>query len=235
MLPNMRARPGNSPAARSIQIGVVLSAACAVTAAVWLTLIQIVPSASSYDPNWYWFPECVCEPNTSYERDEAELNVRNGRLARAQMSVAPPPSPEVEIVLPDFLPGEMPAPERTFGLKWKFTERLTPLLWIFQTGEPAGPRYYRVAPDWPRRAKNKLISGCAEYSFKITETGSTKDVLILRSSDAMFDQFGIDAIEQFKFEPLITRGKTREISGQFIRLVWQIEGELLPDHPACND
>ena len=94
---------------------------------------------------------------------------------------------------------------------------------------------FRVQPGWPRRAQERGISGCVEFGFTITKTGSTSNVFIIDSSNSMFERYGTKAIEQFKYEPLVINGKPREDGGQSIRLVWQLEGEKLPDHPACAD
>ena len=93
---------------------------------------------------------------------------------------------------------------------------------------------FRVQPGWPRRAQERGISGCVVFGFTITKTGSTKDVYVIEGSSGMFERFGTRAIEQFKYEPLVINGEPREDPGQSIRLVWQLEGESLPDHPACT-
>ena len=94
---------------------------------------------------------------------------------------------------------------------------------------------FRVQPGWPRRAQERGISGCVEFGFTITKTGATKDIFIIDSSNSMFDRYGTRAIEKFKYEALVINGEARDDPGQSIRLVWQLEGERLPEHPACYD
>lgn len=94
---------------------------------------------------------------------------------------------------------------------------------------------FRVQPGWPRRAQERGISGCVEFGFTITKTGGTSGIYVIDSSSSMFERHGTRAIEQFKYEPLVINGEPREDPGQSIRLVWQLEGERLPEHPACSD
>ena len=69
----------------------------------------------------------------------------------------------------------------------------------------------------------------------ISESGVPVDVGIIESSDQMFERFGQRAIEMFKYQPRTTAGWAVPDPGQTIRLVWQLEGEALPDHAACRD
>ena len=92
---------------------------------------------------------------------------------------------------------------------------------------------FRVQHQFPRRALDRGISGCVIFGFTITKTGGTRDVYIIDASSSMFERYGIRAIEQYKYEPLIVNGQPTETPNQTIRLVWEVEGERLPDHPSC--
>ncbi len=93
---------------------------------------------------------------------------------------------------------------------------------------------FRVTPQFPRRAQERGISGCVIFGFTITKTGATRDIYVIDSSSSMFERNGTRAIEQFKYEPLIVNGQPAESPNQSIRLVWELEGERMPDHPACQ-
>ncbi|MFN3233539.1 MAG: energy transducer TonB [Alphaproteobacteria bacterium] len=94
---------------------------------------------------------------------------------------------------------------------------------------------FRVTPQFPRRAQERGISGCVIFGFTITKTGGTSDIYVIDSSSSMFERNGTRAIEQFKYEPLIINGQPAATPNQTIRLVWALEGERLPDHPACAE
>jgi len=90
---------------------------------------------------------------------------------------------------------------------------------------------FRVPHRFPSRAQR---SGCVTYGFTITKTGGTRDVHVIDSSSRLFEAKGVEAIEQYRYEPPILNGRPVEAPLQSIRLVWQLEGEALPDHPACQ-
>ncbi len=110
---------------------------------------------------------------------------------------------------------------------------LTPLPLPKDADRGAYPRY-RVTPQFPRAAQEQGLSGCVTFGFTITDTGSTRDIYVIDSSSELFERNGIRAIEQFCYAPGYVDGEPSATPNQTIRLIWELEGEYLPDHPACN-
>ena len=126
--------------------------------------------------------------------------------------------------------GTMPAPKRQFDLAIPIRLRHA-----FGRREPSFVHPFVVQPKWPRNARKTHLSGCVEYGFTVTRHGTTRDIVVIRSSNNAFVRYGKRALEQFKYPPDLKKGKAGESPGQSIRMIWQIEGEPLPDHPACRD
>ncbi len=93
---------------------------------------------------------------------------------------------------------------------------------------------YRVHPQFPRMAQEQGISGCVIYGFTISADGRTTDIFPLESSNPLFESYGERAIEQFRYFPSTVNGIAVASPEQTIRLVWELEGESLPDHEACQ-
>ncbi len=93
---------------------------------------------------------------------------------------------------------------------------------------------FQVQHRFPRRAISAGLAGCAIYGFTISKTGGTKDIYVIDSTSVMFEGKGAEAIAQYRYKPQMIAGKPVETPNQSIRLAWEIEGESLPDHPACR-
>jgi len=91
-----------------------------------------------------------------------------------------------------------------------------------------------VQHSFPQEALINGLSGCVVYAFTITEAGLTQDVRVTSTSNPGFDEYGREAIAQYRYDPLMVNGAPAATPNQTIRLVWQIDGEPLPDHPACK-
>ena len=141
---------------------------------------------------------------------------------------APEPKPDVRESFP---------PIGTEGAEWKpepFTRETEgpdstgPELAVANIG---GYPKFRVPHHFPRRAQS---SACVVYGFTVTKTGGTRDIHVIDSSARMFNREGEKAIAQYRYEPLFMNGRPVEAPLQSIRLVWEMEGEALPDHSACR-
>jgi len=64
-----------------------------------------------------------------------------------------------------------------------------------------------VGPEYPRNARRRNQTGSVDLTFTVGTDGSVHDVTVLRSEPAeLFDQSAIDAVEQWRFEPVIENG-----------------------------
>ena len=81
----------------------------------------------------------------------------------------------------------------------------------------------RIQPRMPRRAAMKGIEGYVTLKFKVTKTGTTKDIKIIESKPPrIFDRAAKKAISKWKYKPQVVDGKRLEIE-QFIRLNFNLE------------
>jgi TonB family protein len=64
-----------------------------------------------------------------------------------------------------------------------------------------------VAPNYPRSAQRRDITGYVDVAFTVTETGSVADVEVREADPAdVFEDAAIKAVEQWKFEPPVDDG-----------------------------
>ena len=64
-----------------------------------------------------------------------------------------------------------------------------------------------VAPEYPRAARRRNITGSVDLTFTITTDGRVRAVSVLKSQPGeTFDRVATDAVEQWRFEPVIENG-----------------------------
>ena len=64
-----------------------------------------------------------------------------------------------------------------------------------------------VAPKYPRAAHRRNVTGSVDITFTITTDGRIRDMSVLESEPGeTFDQAAIDAVEKWRFEPVIENG-----------------------------
>lgn len=64
----------------------------------------------------------------------------------------------------------------------------------------------RVAPVYPSRALTYGIEGYVVVQFDVTADGQVANVVIIESTDSVFDSAAIKAAERFKFKPRVVDG-----------------------------
>jgi TonB family protein len=78
-------------------------------------------------------------------------------------------------------------------------------------GDIKPPRIIKeVAPVYPLKARQGQVEGIVILEAKADEQGTVVDARILRSIP-LLDQAAIDAVKQWKYEPLIINGKARQV------------------------
>lgn len=103
----------------------------------------------------------------------------------------------------------------------QFSDGLEPLL--IHTADPTAPKdpeltppgaftdgplvaLVRVSPVYPVRARTYGIEGYVVVQFDVTANGQVVNVVIIESTDAVFDSAAIKAAERFKFRPRVVDG-----------------------------
>ncbi|MEN7341482.1 MAG: TonB family protein [Pseudomonadota bacterium] len=57
-------------------------------------------------------------------------------------------------------------------------------------------------PIYPRRAQVQRLEGWVDVQFIVGADGTTRDVTVFESSNAMFDRSAVDAVSDWRYEPL---------------------------------
>lgn len=87
----------------------------------------------------------------------------------------------------------------------------------------------KVAPQYPRLALNRGMEGFVTVSFTVTETGRTRNVVVLEAvtkdgnATSVFDRAAIAAAEQFKYQPRVQDGVAVEVHGVKNRFVFEMK------------
>ena len=81
----------------------------------------------------------------------------------------------------------------------------------------------KVQPIYPRRALAGGIEGDVIVEFTITETGSVRDVIVVESSNTMFNKNAVQAANKFRYKPRVIDGGPVEVSGVRNRISFRIE------------
>ncbi len=68
-----------------------------------------------------------------------------------------------------------------------------------------------VAPEYPRAAQRRNLSGSVDVMFTVTTIGTVSDVTVVKSEpDDTFNKAAIDAVSKWRFEPIIENGVALE-------------------------
>jgi TonB family protein len=68
-------------------------------------------------------------------------------------------------------------------------------------------RTREVQPDYPRGARRNGIEGFVDLEFTIAMDGTTRDIVVAGAQPAkVFDNAAIDALSQWRFEPIVKEG-----------------------------
>jgi TonB family protein len=107
-------------------------------------------------------------------------------------------------------PPPPPAPPAPPELKKKIEELEKGAVKAWNTVNP--PRLlHRVDPVYPPEAKKAQLAGSVVLNVRTDGQGNVQQVMVLRSSDAIFNQAAIDAVKQWKYEPYIQEGRPTDL------------------------
>lgn len=80
-----------------------------------------------------------------------------------------------------------------------------------------------VAPDYPRSAQRRNLSGSVDLMFTVSTIGTVKDVHVIKGEpEGVFDLAAIDAVSQWRFDPVIEDGVALE-KRTAVRLSFNLE------------
>lgn len=81
----------------------------------------------------------------------------------------------------------------------------------------------RVVPMYPRQAALLGIEGYVVVSFTVTTTGSVRDVIIVESTNAIFNRAATQAAAKFKYKPRLVDGQPVEVHDVQTKLTFEFE------------
>jgi TonB family protein len=69
----------------------------------------------------------------------------------------------------------------------------------------------KVDPVYPPEARKSVLKGYVVLNVRTDGQGNVKDVMLIRSSDQIFVEPAIAAVKQWKYEPYIENGQSKEL------------------------
>ena len=81
----------------------------------------------------------------------------------------------------------------------------------------------RVAPVFPQRAAARGLEGYVVLEYTVTPTGAVENVIVVESSDDIFEESAIHAIQRFKYKPRIVEGRPVHVHGVRTRVSFELE------------
>lgn len=72
---------------------------------------------------------------------------------------------------------------------------------------------YKQSPVYPKDAASQGVEGTVVVEFVVTESGRTRDVKVVSSTNSLFDDAAVEAASQFLYAPRIVGGVPVEIQG----------------------
>ena len=80
----------------------------------------------------------------------------------------------------------------------------------------------KVSPVYPVRALARKLEGYVMVEFTVTRSGSVRDVQVLESTAAIFEEPAIEAALKFRYKPRVIDGESVEVSGVRNRISFQM-------------
>ena len=82
----------------------------------------------------------------------------------------------------------------------------------------------RVDPEYPPQARQRKLEGWVQVRFTISSVGSVKDAVAVQSSHALFERNAVQAVNQWKYQPQLVRGKPAEAPNRQVIVRFRLEG-----------
>jgi protein TonB len=81
----------------------------------------------------------------------------------------------------------------------------------------------KVQPIYPQRALQRGLEGSVLVQYTVTTTGETKDVVVVQSSNQVFDRAAIESAKKYKYKPRIIDGTPVEVPGVTTLIEFKIQ------------
>lgn len=81
----------------------------------------------------------------------------------------------------------------------------------------------RVAPRYPAAALRRELEGYVIVEFTVLRSGAVADVVVLESTDSIFERAAIEAVERFRYKPQVVDGEAVPTAGIRTKLTFELE------------
>lgn len=158
-----------------------------------------------------------------FRMDEFVRVERNEIIETKKQKPEKPPEPEV--------PPEMPEPQNSNQFDNSMAVSVTAPstqvnLNVSGVGFGVSDGEYlpivKVAPVYPSRALSRGLEGYVIVEFTVTQTGATKDVVVVESTSSLFERAAVDAAYKFKYKPRVIDGVAVEVPGVRNKITFEI-------------
>lgn len=80
----------------------------------------------------------------------------------------------------------------------------------------------KVTPIYPRRAQARGLNGKVIVQFTVTATGTVRDVVVIESTNKIFEKAAVQAALRFKYRPRVVNGVPVEVTGVYHSIVFEV-------------
>lgn len=81
----------------------------------------------------------------------------------------------------------------------------------------------RVEPQYPPQAAKRGLEGWVQLQFTVTTSGGVDDVVVVKSSNAVFERAAMEAVRKWKYEPQMRGGAPVATSGLNVVLRFKLD------------
>lgn len=81
----------------------------------------------------------------------------------------------------------------------------------------------RVEPQYPPQAAKRHLEGWVQLQFTVTTSGGVDDVVVVKSSNSVFERAAIEAVRKWKYEPQMRGGAPVATSGLNVVLRFKLD------------
>ncbi len=87
------------------------------------------------------------------------------------------------------------------------------------------PTQQMPVEETPDTSPAKALQGYVDLEFVVTEEGGVERIVVLQSTDPMFEPAAVKAAAKFSYKPRIVDGKPVAVSGVRTRITFELENE----------
>jgi len=81
----------------------------------------------------------------------------------------------------------------------------------------------KVAPVYPRRALERGLEGYVVVEFTVTKNGTVTDIVVVETTNSVFNRAAIKAAGKFKYKPKVVDGEPVDVSGVPHKITFELE------------